>query len=76
MYNCLYDCSYCFLQGLYSSADYVVFVNYEDFLEDIIQKSKENPSSAKTFFLAMTVTPWLSIKLRVSLSIFAQNKEN
>ena len=50
MYNCLYDCSYCFLQGLYNSADYVVFVNYEDFLEEIIEKSEENPSSVKTFF--------------------------
>ena len=50
MYNCLYDCSYCFLQGLYTSADYVVFVNYEDFLEEIIEKSEENPSSVKTFF--------------------------
>lgn len=35
MLNCLYDCRYCFLQGMYSSANYVVFVNYEDFMEDI-----------------------------------------
>lgn len=32
MLNCLYDCRYCFLQGMYRSAHYVVFVNYEDFL--------------------------------------------
>lgn len=31
--NCLYDCRYCFLQGMYRSAHYVVFVNYEDFQE-------------------------------------------
>jgi len=31
MLNCLYDCRYCFLQGMYRSANYVVFVNYEDF---------------------------------------------
>jgi spore photoproduct lyase len=31
MHNCIYDCRYCFLQGLYRSAHYVVFVNYEDF---------------------------------------------
>ena len=31
MYNCIYDCRYCFLQGMYSSANYVVFVNFEDF---------------------------------------------
>jgi spore photoproduct lyase len=29
--NCLYDCRYCFLQGMYRSAHYVVFVNFEDF---------------------------------------------
>ena len=29
MLNCIYDCRYCFLQGMYRSAHYVVFVNYE-----------------------------------------------
>ncbi|MFQ5487056.1 MAG: radical SAM protein [Gammaproteobacteria bacterium] len=36
MLNCLYDCRYCFLQGMYRSAHYVLFVNYEDF-QDAIQ---------------------------------------
>ena len=31
MYNCIYDCRYCFLQGMYSSANYLLFVNFEDF---------------------------------------------
>ena len=31
MLNCLYDCRYCFLQGMYRSAHYVLFINYEDF---------------------------------------------
>lgn len=35
MLNCLYDCRYCFLQGMYRSANYVVFVNYEDFQREI-----------------------------------------
>ncbi|MBT5031631.1 MAG: DNA photolyase [Proteobacteria bacterium] len=35
MLNCVYDCRYCFLQGMYRSANYLVFVNYEDFLGDI-----------------------------------------
>ncbi len=35
MYNCIYDCRYCFLQGMYSSANYILFVNYEDFLTQI-----------------------------------------
>lgn len=33
--NCPYDCRYCFLQGMYRSAHYVWFVNYEAFLADI-----------------------------------------
>ena len=28
MLNCIYDCRYCFLQGLYSSANFVLFINY------------------------------------------------
>jgi len=44
--NCLYDCRYCFLQGMYRSAHYVVFVNYEDFFDDIslITKDNQEPS--------------------------------
>ena len=33
--NCIYDCRYCFLQGMYRSANYVLFVNYEDFAAEI-----------------------------------------
>mgnify|MGYP001814825340 CR=1 FL=1 len=35
MLNCLYDCRYCFLQGMYRSANYVLYVNYEDFMTGI-----------------------------------------
>ena len=35
MLNCVYDCRYCFLQGMYRSAHMVVFVNFEDFRDDI-----------------------------------------
>lgn len=35
MLNCLYDCRYCFLQGMYQSAHYVLFVNFEDFETEI-----------------------------------------
>ena len=38
MLNCVYDCRYCFLQGMYRSANYVLFVNYEDYLADIDAK--------------------------------------
>ncbi len=42
MLNCVYDCRYCFLQGMYQSANYVFFVNTEDFLQDITNTSNES----------------------------------
>ena len=33
--NCLYDCEYCYLQGMYPSKMPVIFVNPEDVLEQI-----------------------------------------
>ena len=50
MYNCLYDCEYCFLQGMYSSADYVLFVNFEDFEEEIKEKISFLKNEKVTFF--------------------------
>lgn len=50
MLNCLYDCRYCFLQGMYQSANYVLFVNYEDFQQDIRQLCIESPSENLHFF--------------------------
>ena len=35
MLNCLYDCRYCFLQGMFRSSNYVLFVNYENFAKEI-----------------------------------------
>ncbi len=40
MLNCLYDCRYCFLQGMYRSAHYVLFVNYEDFMQAIEARAR------------------------------------
>ena len=45
MLNCVYDCRYCFLQGMYRSANYVLFVNYDDFklqIEESIHSCEEN----------------------------------
>ncbi|MEM6986145.1 MAG: spore photoproduct lyase family protein, partial [Pseudomonadota bacterium] len=39
--NCVYDCRYCFLQGMFRSANYVLFVNYEDFFDAIAAKQSE-----------------------------------
>ncbi len=37
MFGCLYDCSYCYLQGLYNSANIVIFVNIDEHLNAIKQ---------------------------------------
>ena len=50
MLNCLYDCRYCFLQGMYRSANYVVFVNYEDFDREIRQTVTKYPQQEIHFF--------------------------
>jgi len=49
MLNCLYDCRYCFLQGMFRSAHYVLFVNYEDFLDDISAQCARS-NEAQWFF--------------------------
>lgn len=50
MMNCPYDCRYCFLQGMYPSAHYVLFVNYEDFMDDIRCIADEQTSQSPWFF--------------------------
>lgn len=50
MLNCLYDCRYCFLQGMYRSAHYVLFVNYEDFQDEIRSHCRQYPDKAVHFF--------------------------
>lgn len=50
MLNCLYDCRYCFLQGMYQSAHYVLFINYEDFQREIDQVLAKNNGETSWFF--------------------------
>ncbi|MDQ7089708.1 MAG: DNA photolyase [Methylococcales bacterium] len=50
MLNCLYDCRYCFLQGMYQSANYVLFVNYEDYQQDIKTLCASSPNEPIHFF--------------------------
>lgn len=38
--NCVYDCSYCYLQGLYQSANLVLFVNESDFFTSVTDALK------------------------------------
>ena len=50
MLNCLYDCRYCFLQGMYNSAHQVIFVNYEDFTDEIERISSQHGDEPVWFF--------------------------
>lgn len=50
MLNCLYDCRYCFLQGMYRSAHHVCFVNYEDFMQEITAVANQTPGKNSYFF--------------------------
>ncbi len=50
MINCVFDCRYCFLQGMFSSANYVVFVNYEDLFMAIESMTAKNRDKKITYF--------------------------
>ena len=50
MLNCLYDCRYCFLQGMYPSAHYLLFINYEDFFADINDLATNHSPQQSWFF--------------------------
>ncbi len=41
--NCIYNCDYCYLQGMFPSANIVVFVNIEDYLAQVELLLKEHP---------------------------------
>lgn len=41
--NCLYDCDYCYLQGMYPSGTMVVFVNLEDYFKELDTLLEQHP---------------------------------
>ncbi|TGL87529.1 DNA photolyase [Leptospira congkakensis] len=48
--NCIYDCEYCYLQGMFPSANLVLFVNWEDFFS----ATKEFLDKNKSLYLALS----------------------
>lgn len=40
--NCIYECEYCYLQGMYPSGNIVVFVNLDDYFLELSKLIKEN----------------------------------
>ena len=76
MMNCIFDCEYCYLKGMYPSANIVIFVNLEDIFAEAEQMLKSHPLylcvSYDTDLLAMEqligyVREW---------SIFTQKQQN
>lgn len=41
MQNCLYDCEYCYLQGMYTSAHMVVFINQQEMIQAALERCRE-----------------------------------
>lgn len=52
MLNCVYDCRYCFLQGMFRSAHYVVFVNYEDYADAIAATLRDEKGGGPVWFFS------------------------
>ncbi len=53
--NCLYDCSYCYLQGIHSTANLVCFINIEDYFtatKDAIS-TRKHPNSPLALSLSL-----------------------
>jgi spore photoproduct lyase len=82
--NCPYDCSYCYLQGLYPSAYLVAFVNIEAMTDAILQSAQKKPAyialSHDTDLLALhDILPYLNwiepaIKKSTNLSAEVRTK--
>jgi len=51
MMNCIYDCRYCFLQGMYRSANYVHFVNHDAF-EKAMQETLNTHREEEVYFFS------------------------
>lgn len=52
MLNCIYDCRYCFLQGMFRSAHYLLSVNYEEFSDAITSTLSNCDDSESIWFFS------------------------
>ncbi len=43
MMNCLFDCEYCYLKGMYPSGNMVIFLNLEDIFSEVEALLREHP---------------------------------
>ena len=51
-YNCIYECSYCYLQGYFHTPDLVTFVNHEEIGEAIVNRIEATPAGQTPWFHA------------------------
>ncbi|MCI5064181.1 hypothetical protein MRY87_00495 [bacterium] len=82
--NCIYDCEYCYLQGMFPSAHLVAFVNSEDFQKAILDRLEKLPSlylclSYDTDLLAIEdlfgyVREWIEFSRNKPLTIEVRTK--
>jgi len=74
--NCIYNCEYCFLKGMYASGNIVIFINQEDFFKDIKEKIGDKKAyiaiSYETDLLALN---WLTGIIEKWL-VFARENPN
>ncbi|MEZ4273621.1 MAG: hypothetical protein R3C68_19940 [Myxococcota bacterium] len=56
MLNCLYDCRYCFLAGHIALANYVLFVNTEDFEPAIEAQLRRCNTDEEVYFFSGTIS--------------------
>lgn len=51
-YNCIYECSYCYLQGYFNSPDIVLFLNHQEIMDEMKKVLDEQKSSSRVWFHA------------------------
>jgi len=52
--NCAYDCAYCYLQGMYASANQVCFVNLDDFFSATGRAIQNRPDPEQPLYLCIS----------------------
>lgn len=51
-YNCIYECQYCYLQGYFNTPDIVLYVNYEQIVEEMQKTVSSYKHSTSIWFHA------------------------
>lgn len=52
--NCLYNCDYCYLQGMYPTGNMVVFVNEEDFFQATLKAMESRAFPKQPLYLCIS----------------------